>query len=133
MSRSVGLFAFFIVILVSCIPYRVFLEGFDDYLRDLKKAAGYYVPPPSETPDSSYKNLYKQRYNVFDWRSPGELTPQEIKDVWKNERDAYLKKTYGEDSREYVQTKLEDSPKRTTSEIKKFMSLYWPFRNRETY
>ncbi len=129
---SIGLF---ILVLICLVPYRFFMEGFadDDYLRDLKKAAGYYVPPPSETPSSSYADLYKTRFNVLDWKFPGELTSQEMKDIWEKERDLQLKKQYGEDSREYVVSKLADSPKRTTDEIRKYMSLYWPFRNTEKY
>ena len=123
-----------ILLIVSLLlPYRLVREGFDDYLRDLKRAAGYYVPPPAENPDRSYANLYKQRFNVYDWKFPGELTSQELKDSWKQERDLELKKKYGEESREYIASQLADSPKRTTAEIQKFMSLYWPFRNTEKY
>ena len=123
-----------LLLLVTLIlPYRHIGEGFDDYLRDLKKAAGYYVPPPSDTPDTSYKNLYKQRFNVYDWKFPGELTSKELKDIWKQERNIELKKKYGEESREYIASQLADSPKRTTGEIQKYMSLYWPFRNTEKY
>ncbi len=125
-----------ILIIILVIPYQIKLQekfADDDYLRDLKKAAGYYVPPPSETPSSSYADLYKTRFNVLDWKFPGELTSQEMKDIWEKERDLQLKKQYGEDSREYVVSKLADSPKRTTDEIRKYMSLYWPFRNTEKY
>lgn len=133
--KLIPILALFILLLVLVIPYNIKLqETFaDDYLRDLKKASGYYVPPPSETPDSSYASLYKKNFNVFDWKFPGELTSKELKDSWKQERNIELKKKYGEDSREYIASQLADSPKRTAGEIQKYMSLYWPFRNREKY
>lgn len=128
--------ALFILIITLFLPYSIHLkEKFadDDYLRDLKVAAGYSVPPPSDEPITTYANLYKKNFGAYDWKFPGEMTPQEIKDVWAKERDIQLKNKYGEDSREYIASKLADSPKRTTDEIKKFMSLYWPFRNTEKY
>ncbi len=125
-----------ILIIILVIPYQIKLQekfADDDYLRDLKKAAGYYVPPPKDEPVTTYASLYKKNFGAYDWKFPGEMTPQEIKDVWQKERDIQLKKKYGEDSREYIASKLADSPKRTTDEIRKFMSLYWPFRNTEKY
>lgn len=128
--------ALFILLITLFLPYSIQLkEKFadDDYLRDLKKAAGYYVPPPTDESPTTFASLYKKNFGAYDWKFPGEMTPQELKDVWAKERDIQLKKKYGEDSREYIATKLADSPKRTPDEIRKFMSLYWPFRNTETY
>ena len=130
------LFTLLILVIILFLPYSIQIqEKFvdDDYLRDLKKASGYYVPPPTDEPITTYASLYKKNFGAYDWKFPGEMTPQEIKDVWQQERDLELKKKYGEDSREYIASKLADSPKLTIDEIKKFFSLYWPFRNTEKY
>lgn len=106
-------------------------EGFadDPYLRELKRSKGYYVEKPSDKQETTYESIYNKLHNAFDWRSPGELTSQEVKDIQAKERDTQLKIMYGEDSREYILAKLKESPKRTEEEIQKFMALYNPFRN----